>query len=88
MNHNLTPGLLAEAATYALAAYMPKSEAQILVKIAIQAASERDNEQKDFLDIIASGNTHPINWEALRNPTKYLGAANAFIDAVLEEVII
>ena len=85
MNNNLTPGLLAEATTYALAAYMSKSEALLLVKDAIQAASECDNEQKDFLDIIASGNTHPINWEALRNPTNYLGAANAFIDAVLEE---
>ena len=86
MNNNLTPGLLAEAATYALAAYMPKSEAQLLVKDAIQAVSECDNKQKDFLDIIASNNTHPINWEALRNPTNYLGAANAFVDAVLEEI--
>ena len=49
-------------------------------------AQELADIEKDFLDIIASGNTHPINWEALRNPTNYLGAANAFIDAVLEEV--
>jgi len=86
MNNNLTPGLLAEAATYALAAYMHKSEAQLLVKDAIREASKCDNEQKDFLDIIASSNTHPINWEVLRNPANYLGSANAFVDAVLEEI--
>ena len=86
MNNNLTPGLLAEAATYALAAFVPKTEAQLLVKSAIHAASETDDKKKDFLEILASNSTHPINWEALRDPTNYLGAANSFIDTVLKEI--
>ena len=86
MNNNLTPGLLAEAATYALAAFVPKTEAQLLVKSAIHAASETDDKKKDFLEILASNSTHPINWEALRDPTNYLGTANSFIDTVLKEI--
>ena len=86
MTDNLTPGLLAEAATYALAAYMHKSEAQLLVQDAIRAASECKREQKDFIDVMSSRITHPVDWDALRDPANYLGAANEFVDAVVEEI--
>jgi len=81
MAANLSPATLAEAAVYALAEHMPKSEAQALVKAASSAAATGD-----LFDLLAARTEAPVDWSALRDPANYLGAANHFIDAVLKEI--
>ena len=64
--------LLAEAATFALAAHMPRTDAQALVKDACKTAVERGAPLRDAL----SGMTDaPVEWDEVFDPTRYLGAA-------------
>ncbi len=74
--------LLAEAASYALAPHMSKSEAQSLVKAAcLEVTAERD-----LFQILAARTRVDVDWAALRDPTNYLGATDQFIDAILEDI--
>lgn len=85
MGANVAAGnglLLAEAAVYALAGYMPKAAAQDLVKNACLDAAAG----QDLFAILELRTEAPIDWLALRDPANYLGAAGHFIDAVLGAV--
>jgi len=72
--------LLAEAASFALAAHMPRPEAQRLVK---EAATQATATGRHLFDLLAETSAAPVDWAALRDPARHLGAADAFIDRVL-----
>lgn len=80
-NIDATRGLaLAEAASFALAAHMPRPEAQALVKAACQDVLAGDGH---LIDLLAERVKAPVTWKALRDPANHLGAAETFIDRVL-----
>lgn len=72
--------LLAEAATVALSAHMPRTEAQALVKEACAAVSETG---EHMLDLLQNKTDAPIDWPALKDPTRYLGSADTLVEQVL-----
>jgi 3-carboxy-cis,cis-muconate cycloisomerase len=72
--------LLAEAASFALAAHMPRPEAQRRVK---EAAAQATSTGRHLFDLLAETSAVPVDWSALRDPARHLGAADAFIDRVL-----
>mgnify|MGYP003980933881 FL=1 len=73
--------LLAEAAVYALAQHMPKREAQILVKDACRDAIA---DGQDLFAVLQQRTDAQLDWQALADPARYLGASDDFIDAVLK----
>src|SRR3546814_1834185 len=80
-NIEATQGLaLAEAASFALAAHLPRPAAQALVKEACKAVL---SQRRHLIDILAERADAPVDWQALRDPARQLGAADAFIDRVL-----
>ena len=80
-NIDATNGLtLAEAASFALSAHLPRPEAQALVK---DACKEVLASGRPLIDILAERSDAPVDWEALRDPAAHLGAADTFIDRVL-----
>jgi len=73
--------VLAEAASFALAAHMPRAEAQAMVK---EAAAEAAAAGRHLMDVLVSKNLGaPVEWEALRDPAAYLGSADVLVDSVL-----
>ena len=83
MVRNLDAGnglVLAEAASFALAAHMPRTRAQDLVKAACAEAAASG---RHLMDVLAARSDAPLDWQALKDPAGYLGAADAFIDRVL-----
>jgi 3-carboxy-cis,cis-muconate cycloisomerase len=80
-NIDATNGLaLAEAASFALSAHLPRPEAQALVK---DACKEVLASGRPLIDILAERSDAPVDWEALRDPAAQLGATDTFIDRVL-----
>jgi 3-carboxy-cis,cis-muconate cycloisomerase len=80
-NIDATNGLaLAEAASFALSAHLPRTEAQALVSQACRDVVERGG---NLFDILASRTVAPVDWEAVSDPANYLGSAVAFVDAAL-----
>lgn len=73
--------LLAEAASFALAAHMPRPQAQELVK---QASREVLSGGGHLMDLLAARCDAPVDWTALKDPAGYLGSTDRFIDRVLE----
>ena len=79
--------ILAEAAVFALAQAMPKSQAEKLVKDACRAAV---SEGKSLIEIVQRlaqtkvGDRAP-DWERLAHPENYLGETKKMIDRVLED---
>jgi 3-carboxy-cis,cis-muconate cycloisomerase len=63
---------LAEAAVFTLAAYMPKSAAQDLVKAACR---ESQRTKKHMVDILARQVDHPVDWQRLKDPRNYTGVS-------------
>jgi 3-carboxy-cis,cis-muconate cycloisomerase len=81
-NVEATNGLMmAEAATFGLAAHMPRGEAERLVGEACKATAPG----RHLADALRAVTDAPFDAEALRDPTSYLGAADAFIDSALAE---
>jgi 3-carboxy-cis,cis-muconate cycloisomerase len=74
--------MLAEAASFALAAHMPRPEAQKLVKDAVATALA---EGRHLFDVLAETGPAGIDWAALRRPENWLGVAGVFVDRALEE---
>lgn len=74
--------ILAEAATFALAAHLPCPRAQALVKA---ACAEAKASGRHLIDLLAETSDAPVDWPKLRDPANYLGAAETFIDRVLAE---
>lgn len=64
--------MLAEAATFALAAHMPRPEAQALVKAACSEAKERGQHLKQ---VLIERTDAPIQWDSVFDPAAYVGAA-------------
>ncbi len=80
-NIEATNGLiLAEAASFALAAHMPLDEARTLVK---SACAEVVTSGRHLMDILADDAKAPIDWQAFKDPARHLGRADDFIDRVL-----
>ena len=78
-----TGGLaLAEAASFALSAQLPRPEAQVLVKAACKEAIASG---RPLMEILAERTAAPVDWQALADPAAQLGAAGAFIDRVLRQ---
>lgn len=73
--------LLAEAASFALAAHMPRPEAQALVK---DACKEVTDSGSHLFDVLAKMTDATIDWNALKDPARHMGASPAMIDRVLE----
>jgi 3-carboxy-cis,cis-muconate cycloisomerase len=63
---------LAEAAVFALAAHMPKQEAQDLVK---RACRESRRTHAHVVDILLQTVDYPIDWQKLKEPWNYAGMA-------------
>lgn len=71
-------GVLAEAASFALAAHMPRPEAQALVKEAARDA-------KPLLEALQERVAAPVDWASLARWETHLGASEALIDQALSE---
>ncbi len=72
--------LLAEAASFALAAHLPRPEAQELVK---QACAEVRENGGHLIDCLRRRCSAPLDWERLRDPLAQTGRSDALIDRVL-----
>jgi 3-carboxy-cis,cis-muconate cycloisomerase len=72
--------ILAEAAAFALAAHVPRREAEALVAAACREAAETGTH---LMDVLNARTRAPIDWRPLKDPSAYLGAADALIDRAL-----
>jgi 3-carboxy-cis,cis-muconate cycloisomerase len=80
--------VLAESAVFALANFMPRPQAEELVK---KACADARAENKPLIEVIkklAGGSVKNggIDWKALADPKKYLGETMKFISQVLDQV--
>ncbi len=73
--------VLAEAATFALAAHMDRSSAQALVKTAV---GDVLNTGQNLMDILKTKTDAPVDWPALAAPANYVGSSEAIISRVLK----
>ena len=73
--------MLAEAASFALSAHMPRPEAQTLVKTACKRAV---TEHHHLFDVLSKLVKAPVDWEALKDPALHMGISHDLIDRVLE----
>ena len=87
MRANIARGndvVLAEAAVFALAKIMPRSEAEGLVK---KASGMAMNENLPLIDVVKGlVSNSAIDWKALATPENYLGETSRIIDLVLEKM--
>lgn len=74
--------LLAEAASFALSAHMPRTEAQALVKTACQTAIGSGDH---LLDVLKNLTDAPCDWASLEDPANLLAADSLLIDRILAE---
>ncbi len=82
-NIDATNGLcLAEAAAFALSAYMPRADAQKLVS---EACAEVTQSGENLIAILSARSDAAIDWQALARPENYLGSAAAFVDEALAD---
>lgn len=72
--------LLAEAASFALSAHMSRADAQALVR---DACMETARDGTHLMDVLAARSDAPVDWQALKDPAGYVGAARQLIDRVL-----
>ena len=72
-------GILAEAASFALAAHMPRAEAQALVKAAAR-------EGGSLIAALKSKADAPVDWDSFDDPAAHVGQAGEIIDMVLSRV--
>jgi 3-carboxy-cis,cis-muconate cycloisomerase len=71
---------LAEAASFALAAHMPRPKAQALVK---QACEEVADSGRPLMDILAEKTDVPVDWQAVADPANAVGPAGDLITRAL-----
>lgn len=80
-NVDATKGLaLAEAASFALSAHLPRPQAQKLVKAACKEVLASG---RPLIDVLQENCDAPVDWAALADPAAQLGATDALIDRVL-----
>jgi 3-carboxy-cis,cis-muconate cycloisomerase len=74
--------MLAEAVSYALVrASMSRSSANQLVKEACQVVVQ---EGRHLIEVMKEKTDAPVDWDAIREASAYLGSTNTFIDRVLQ----
>lgn len=86
MRANLLAGgapALAEAASFALAAHMPRAEASALVAKAVPEAIRRNIPLPRVLKELTDA---PVDWAALEDPTRHMGPASSMIARVKAEI--
>ena len=71
--------LLAEAASYALSAHMPRIEAQAIVKSACREAVETG---ENLIDLLQRRTEAPCDWDGLRDPARRLDTDGRLIDRI------
>ena len=77
--------MLAEAVSYALAgASMSKASANQLVKEACQVAVQ---EGRHLIDVLKEKADAPVDWDAIREESAYLGSTDTFINRVLQAAV-
>ncbi len=76
-------GMMAEAAVFALAAHMPRPEAQALVKA---AAGQARVDGQSFAQTLRTVTQAPVDWDATFDPAAYTGAAGIFVDRLAARV--
>lgn len=74
--------VLAEAASFALSAHMPRPEAQAQVKAACRLSAETG---RPLIDILRERVSAPVDWAALGDPANHLGEASALLDRLLDD---
>ena len=74
--------LLAEAASFALSAHMPRTDAQGLVKQACKTAIKTG---QHLFDVLKELTDAPCDWEALQDPATLLAADGLLIDRILAD---
>ena len=88
MHQNVTVSnglMLAEAVSYALVkASMSRASANQLVKEACQVVAQ---EGRHLIDVMKEKTDAPVDWDAIREESSYLGSANTFIDRVLQAAL-
>lgn len=72
--------MLAEAISFALTEWMPRSEAKAVVGEAVQTILSDDGH---LVDVVRSRTELELDWEHLREERNYLGATQQYIDRVL-----
>ena len=74
--------MLAEAVSYALVrSSMSRASANQLVREACQIVTQ---EGRHLIDVMKEKTDAPVDWDAIREESSYLGSANTFIDRVLQ----
>ncbi|MCP5155926.1 MAG: 3-carboxy-cis,cis-muconate cycloisomerase [Ectothiorhodospiraceae bacterium] len=73
--------VLAEAATFALAEHMPRPQAQALVK---DACKEAIASGRHLRDVLREQTDVTLDWDAVFDPGRYVGVAEAFVARVVE----
>lgn len=77
--------MLAEAASYALAgASMGKASANQLVKEACQVVVQ---EGRHLIDVLKEKTDAPVDWDAIREESAYLGSTDTFINRVIQAAV-
>lgn len=80
-NIDATNGLcLAEAASFALSAHMPRAEAQALVTEACHQALQ---DGTHLIELLRATSDTPVDWDAVRRPENWLGGARDFAKQAL-----
>ncbi len=72
--------ILAEAAIFALARHLPRDDAEAMVK---DACREVRKSGRHLIEVLKQRSSASIDWDALADPSNYLGAADAFISRIL-----
>ncbi len=72
--------VLAEAATFLLAAHMPRPQAQELVAACCKEATASG---RHLFDILAGRADAPIDWRAEKDPARHVGAAEALVKRLI-----
>jgi 3-carboxy-cis,cis-muconate cycloisomerase len=88
MHQNVTVSnglMLAEAVSYALVrASMSRASAHQLIKEACQVVTE---EGRHLIDVMKEKTDAPVDWDAIREESSYLGSADTFINRVLQAAV-
>ena len=87
MRRNLDAGgglVLAEAISFALAAWMPRPDAQMLVK---EACAEALATGRDLVAVVQARANLPIEWARLREEVLHPASAGKFVDRLLKDAI-
>ena len=77
--------ILAEAAVFALSDLMPRAKAEEVVKKACMSAAAENRSLMEVVEQLTrdSAGNNTIDWRALADPGRYLGACEEIIDHVL-----